>query len=311
MRFFLTGLVTSAMILFAADSDAGFKKVGTAGFTFLKVGQSTRSAGMGDAYSAMSDDLNAIFRNPAGLTGIKRAEYMFNYTRWLVDSEFYSGAIAYKRGAMVFGLSLVTLQLPAFEETTILQPSGTGLVYNNSSMALGGAFAVQLTNKMSYGVQIRYVQEDLADRTNKTFSIDMGTMFYTGFKSARVAMSLQNFGKDNKVILDRMFMPVVYAIGGAMEVVGEKGDPTYLTVSAQNVFFVDFEARIHTGAELWLANTVALRGGYKWNYDLEDFSVGVGFKRELVGKKFTVDFAYSNSGDHFDAPLRLSIGGSF
>ncbi len=311
VRLILTGVMASVLVLLSETADAGFKKVGTAGFTFLKVGQSTRSAAMGDAYAAIADDINGIFQNPAGLTRIKRAEYMFTYTRWLVDSKFYSGAVAYKTGNMVWGMSLVTLQLPAFEETTIFQPGGTGQIFNNSNMALGGSFAVQLTNKMSFGAQIRFVQQELADRTNRTFSIDMGTMFYTGFRSARIAMSLQNFGKDNKVVLDRMFMPVVYSIGGAMEVLGEKGDPTYLTVSAQNVFFVDFEARVHMGAELWLANTLALRGGYKWNYDLEDFSLGVGLKREFGGRKFTLDLAYSNFGNHFDAPLRLTIGGSF
>ena len=303
--------VVFALLLFAGDPDAGFKKLGTGGFTFLKVSQSARSAAMGDAYTAVADDINSIFRNPAGLTGIERMEYMFTYTTWLVDSKFYSAAVAYRAGTTVWGVSVVALQLPGFEETTIFKPQGTGRVFNNSDIAVGGTFAVQLTDKMSFGSQVRLVQQELADRSIQTFSLDMGVMFHTGFRSARIAMSLRNFGKDNKVILDRMFMPLVYTIGGAMELYGVKGDAAYLTASAQNVFAVDFEARAHFGAELWLANTLALRGGYKWNYDLEGFSAGAGLKRAFAGRKFTVDFAYSDFGDHFSAPLRLTVGGSF
>ena len=75
---------------------------------------------------------------------------------------------------------------------------------------------------------------------------------------------------------------------------------------------MDFEQRYHFGAELWFQNMIALRAGYKWNYDLENFAFGAGFKQTVGGQTFSVDVSYSllKSIDGvalFDSPLRVSI----
>lgn len=297
-------------LLLAVNSEALFKKLGTTGFNFVKIGHAARPVAMGDAFAAVSDDINSIFWNPAGLTHVERVAYTFSYNQWLAESKLYSGALAYRTGAATFGVSFVSFQPKEFEETTIFQPKGTGKMVDANDMAIGLAYAYQFTDRLSFGVHFRYLQESLFDKTNETFDIDVGTLFYTGFRSARLAMSLRNFGKDNTVIAESAFMPIVYTIAGAMEVYGKKGDPAYLTLAAENVFAIDYEGRLHFGAELWLVNMLALRGGYKWNYDAEDFSGGVGVKREYNGKSFSADFSYTHS-EYFDAPLRFTVSGAF
>ena len=42
-----------------------FRKLGLASFPWMKVTQSSRAAAMGDAFTAVSNDINAIFFNPA------------------------------------------------------------------------------------------------------------------------------------------------------------------------------------------------------------------------------------------------------
>ena len=48
-------------------SSTAASRIGLTGFGFLKISQGARSAGMGDAYTAISNDINAAFKNPAGL----------------------------------------------------------------------------------------------------------------------------------------------------------------------------------------------------------------------------------------------------
>jgi len=296
--------------VFAMEAEAEFKKLGTTGFNFVKIGQSARPAAMGSAFMAISDDINSIFWNPAGLIKIDRVAYTFSYNRWLADSEVYSGALAYRTGATAFGVSVLSFRPEPFEETTIFNPKGTGNVVSANDAAIGVAFAYQFTDRLSFGANFRYLQESLFVETNKTFDISVGTLFYTGFRSARLAMTLKNFGKDNRVIAQSSFMPVVYTIAGAMEVAGNVGDPTYLTLAAENVFAIDYEGRVHLGAELWLANTLALRGGYKSNYDAEDFTAGAGLKRSFGTTSLSVDIAYTHS-DFFEAPLMFTMSGTF
>ena len=305
-------LALSLLAFSAAGADAGMKKLGIAGFTFLKVSQGARAVGMGDAFTAVANDVDAIFWNPAGLTHIQRPSYTFSYTSWIAGCRFYSGAIAHKMGNHRLGLSVVAFRPDAFEETTIFKPQGTGTMVQDSDIAIGLAYAIQFTDRLSFGAKLRYIQESLFLDTHRSVDFSIGTLFYTGFGSMRLAMSLRNFGADVEIIDDKAFMPLVYSIALATELYGKVGDPVYLTASAENTFFVDYEGRVHTGAELWLANTLALRGGWKFNYDTESFSVGLGLKRKLLGERaFSVDFSYSDMGDLLDPAYRLSVGGSF
>lgn len=291
---------------------SSFKKLGNSTFHFLKVAQTARSAGMGDAFVAVADDINAIFWNPAALTQVKRPSFTFGYIDWLMDTKFYSGAIAFRVGwESVVGVSLVRFQPGNIEETTIYNPQGTGKMIDVGDLAVGVSFARQLTDKLSVGAHVKYLESRLGPATLRTVDFDVGTVLYTGFSSSRLAMSLKNLGGDQTAVTEPAILPTLFNLGAAMEVYGKKGDPVYLTASIEGSYAVDYGQRIHVGGEFWLVNTLALRGGYKFNYNPETFSLGAGLKRTLGNRKITVDVAYTDFGNRLNAPLRFSIGGSF
>lgn len=301
------------------SGDSGMKKVFTSGMQFMKIGQSARAEAMGNAFVAVADDINAIFTNGAGLVHVENVAYALNYTRWLADTNIYSvGAVWNTRSARgeVLGLTVLSHQPKEGPETTIYQPNGTGETVKSNDLQVGVLYGIKFTDKFSFAAKFNYVQEQLYERKTKGVTIDVGTYFYTGFRSLRVAMAFRNFGPDQKSA-DRFYlMPLVYDIGLAAEVYGEKGDPAYLTLAVQSVFPVDYEQRYHVGAELWMQNAFAVRAGWKWNYDLEQFTLGAGVKQSLQGKDFFVDVSYTllkkeESVKLFDAPIRVSVGGAF
>lgn len=290
-----------------------FRKLGLASFPFMKVTQTARAAAMGDAFAAVADDINSIHFNPAGLAYVEDAAYQFSYTKWLVDTAFYSGAVAYNTRKGVIGVSYVSFDPGDMKERTIFAPRGTGELINNGATAVGLAYAFRPTNKLGIGVRGLYVSETLHHDQMTSVMLDVGTQFYTGFRSARIALAMRNFGPDTKVLSsDRRFlMPMNFDIGAAMEVYGKQEDPTYLTVSFESAFFVDYEQRWQFGGELWVANAVALRAGYKLNHDVEDFSLGAGFKGTFGQRSVAVDVSYTNGGRLLSAPLRFTVGGTF
>ena len=304
-------LVFTAFVLSATGAEAGLKKLGNAGFTFLKVSQSARAVAMGDAYTAVGTGVDAMFWNPAGITHIDRAAFSLGYNNWMVNSKFYSGAFAYNLGTQAIGITVLSFTPDEFEETTIFQPNGTGTIIKDSDFAVGLTYAIKFTDRLSFGAQGRYIRETLYTDVNSGLDISIGTLFYTGFRSLRLAMTLKNFGQDIVIIDDTAFRPLIYSIAASMELYGNLGDPVSLTVAAENAFFVDFEGRIHTGAELWLHNILALRGGWKFNNDTESFALGFGLKYALNERPFTLDFAYSDMGELLDSTYRITIGGSF
>lgn len=303
-----------------STSIKGVRKVNSSGMQFLKIGTSARAAGMGDAFTAVANDINAIFFNGAGLTQIKRLGYSVNYTKWLANTSLYSVAAAWNTGSArgeVIGFSAVVYKPEDMEETTILQPDGTGQNIRYSDTVAGLLYAIKFTDKFSFSAKFNYVQEKLYDRSTSTVTFDLGSFFHTGFKSLRVAMGLRNFGPDKAAHVTKYFMPLYYNMAVAGEIYGEKGKPFYITLDAESAFAVDYEQRYHFGAEAWVKDQLALRAGYKHNYDLEQFTVGVGVKQTFSGDKgVTLDVAYAplkkaGGVKMFDPILRVSLGGAF
>ncbi len=287
---------------------------GLGGFQFLKIGQGARPVAMGEAYMAVADDINAIFWNPAGLTDVRGTAWTATYTKWLVDSNIFSGAVVWNTGTArggVLGLGVVAFQPEDFEETTIFQPNGTGQSVSAGDLGIGVVYALRLTDKFSFGARMSWVHQSLYTWSVNQFTLDVGTRFYTGFRSLRLAMALKNFGPDKRILQATFVMPLTYHVAAAAELFGEKGDPGYLTVAGETLYVSDYDLRAHLGAELWLRNIFALRAGYKFAYEADSFTVGMGLKYDMhADRALTVDVSYSEM-KRFSTPIRVTIGGEF
>lgn len=290
-------------------------RLGISQFPFLKIGQGARAEGMGGAYTAIADDISASFFNPAGLGHIESFAYTLNYTRWLADSKLFSGALAFNAGFGVIGLNIISFAAQEFEVTTPTAPWGTGTRAQVGDIAIGASFTKRLTDKLMLGGQVRWIQEDLYLVKVSNFDFSIGTFFYTGFKSTRMAMSFQNLGPNVKTVPggETYGMPVLFNVGAAMEVWGEQGSQSYVTLAGEHQFVTDYKPVNRVGVEAWFMNAVALRAGYRTGFELENWSVGAGLKHEVTpGKLVTIDVSYHNEKvGLFAAPLRVSVGGTF
>jgi len=308
--FALCGLLLFATVT-QGLAQQNFKRLGKSGFTFLKIGQGARAVAMGDAYTAAANDPYAIFWNPAGLTHVEHAAFGLSLTNWIVGSKLMSAAGSFNIGPGVIGLSVISFTPEDFEETTISAPEGTGRTVHTGDLAIAGAFALQFTNKLSFGIKGQWIQETI-DRDKATgFTVDFSTFYYTGFRDLVLAMAFKNFGPEATYLNEKFKMPMYFNINAALGFIGHRNGPFYFLLSGESAFATDYRDRYHTGAELWILDTIALRGGYKFYYDLEDYSLGLGLKVNLGGRKFTFDIAYTHVLEYFEAPVRFSFGGEF
>jgi hypothetical protein len=289
-----------------------FKRLGKSGFSFLKISPSARAAGMGDAFTAVANDVTTIFFNPAGLTNINNFDFSFNHTNWIVNSSLISGVIGFpfgQRGAL--GISVISFSTEEFEETTIFEPEGTGRMIKAGDIAIALAYALKLTDRLSFGLKGQYLEEFIDDDKAKGFAFDFSTFYMSGFRDLTIAMVMKNFGPDAKFLTKKFKLPLYFNVNTAMSLLGKQGGPVQLLLSAESAFATDYRDRYHVGSELWIADMLALRGGYKFFYDTEDWTIGAGLKLKIGARRILIDIAYSNFEEFFDPPLRISIGGSF
>lgn len=305
------------------QTSLGGQRAGTSSGTFLRIGIGARAVGMGEAFVAVANDPSAIYWNPAGLASLQRREVTFSYVEWpadidydhitlLVPSRRLGGTIAMQLG--VLGTSI--------EETSEFQPFGTGRTFSYSDMVVGVAFARRWTDKLLVGTGMKFIREDLGSQVGgpvtHAFLFDVGSIYYLGLGSVRIATSLTNFGAalrpsgtfvsafdGSTAQYDGFDPPLVFRYGVAFEPI--ENDTQRLTASLEVNQPADNVLITKVGGEWMLRGTFALRGGYNMNADALRLSAGMGFVGELGGARGSLDYAYTN-GSFLGAIHRLSLG---
>ena len=78
--------IITIIICFTISSLAIFpQSAGSTGLSFLKFGFGARNVAMGDAGSVVSNDVTALFYNPARLAGNDNNEIMVMHNEWIQD----------------------------------------------------------------------------------------------------------------------------------------------------------------------------------------------------------------------------------
>ncbi len=324
----ITALTLFLSFVYGGTDKSPQTKAGIAGFTFLKIPASARIAGMGNAYIAVADNVDAIFVNPAGITEAGAHGFHLSNTKWLVNSNLYTAAITMHLGyGHYLGLSFVGLIPEQTLERSTTSPDPNGLTGRNIKMydyALGLTYAVKMFDRLSLGIKANYVNETIMDQSVSKLLFDFGSLYDTGFKTIRIAMGLRNFGSDgqypNKILFN---MPIIFDMGVAGEIYGQdKDSKVRITLSGEGSFYIDFDQRYQIGTEIWLLNTVAFRGGYIFNAGTKDpygrfdykgnrYACGLGGKINAGSSKILFDISYTISDRLFDNILRFSFGGTF
>jgi hypothetical protein len=267
-------------------------KVGTTSFQFLKIMMSARASALGGAFSAVTNNSESIYWNPAGLTRIKTFDASAGYVDWFMDAVHYSFAAGYTiEGIGTFGLHGIFTDIGEIEVTRVsalgfigedYNPGLTGETIRPMSYVFGISYARELTDKFAFGITAKYVGEDLVYDKAGALVFDGGLTFRTGYRSIELAASIVHFGPEIKYIERSYPLPQTFNIGISAylfapgeNLVSQIQDHALL-VSYDMTQPRDFDQQHNIGAEYSFSNMFFLRGGYKFNHDQEGISAGAG-----------------------------------
>src|SRR5262245_49352629 len=83
-----------ALALMAGVISSGWAASGgTTGAEILKIGVGARAIAMGEAYTAMADDVSSLYWNPAGLALMQERTASFMYNQMVRDMSYQNAAI--------------------------------------------------------------------------------------------------------------------------------------------------------------------------------------------------------------------------
>lgn len=297
------------LLLPALTFSQDFAKVGTVGAQFLKIGVGARAAAMGGAFEGVANDVTAIFWNPAGLVNVEKTSVFISHTTWLADIGFESIAVAKNfEDIGIFGFHVAYLSSGDIERTTVTNPDGGIGNFSTESWYAGLSYATRLTDKFSFGANVKFIRERLDDQSSNAWATDLGAQYHTGFKSLRLAMSIRNFGPeiqlsgdyydlDNGSPLDEpteylpYHFPMTFKLGTAMELVDVENYKVTAAVDVEHPN--DNVERICAGAEGVFMKIIALRGGYTFRHDTQGPAFGAGF---FWQDQMVIDYSYTDYG---------------
>ena len=334
MKKFISILIIAILFSNFGLSQVGLNKTAQSTMNFLLVGTNSRAAALGESYTVLGKGSESVFYNPAGLAEINSDfDFNLNYTGWIADIDYLSGAAGWDAGIGVFGVHLLVVDYGVINGTSLITsdeigsyPLGyrdDGLVNNVAAFSVGLTYARTITNEFSIGGTIKLAGQNLGEnlfvsevRENDASKLvfDAGVIYQTEFNDFVFGMFIRNFATNIKREEIEEQLPLLFSLGAAINVMKvispELGGDNSIMLATDFLHQNNYSERVNLGLEYTYQNMVSLRGGYQTNRDLASWSGGIGVHTSLSGYNISVSYSYS-SFEVFNSVSRLSVSFSF
>jgi len=282
------------LFLLISTSVAYSQSAGNTGLSFLKYGFGARNIAMGDAGTALSNDLTNLFYNPAKLALTDGSEVLFMHNEWIQDVR--SEVIGAK--TILFGLPIAlgfnVTSVDGIEYREIPGDPITTFDANYFYGSLSTGFFV--TDEISMGLSFKYLYEGILNDEATGFGFDFGINYVLPYEGATASIVLKNVGSMNELRNESTKLPAEVRIG------------TAYTYSLEDTKFdftggVEFQKYLDTednhfnfGAEVLYNKLIAVRAGYQSGFESRGFTAGAG----LMWGNLKFDYAF--------LPFNLGLG---
>lgn len=275
--------------------------------SFLKLGSGARATGLGGAFTAVSDDINVLSYNPAGLANLKKHEIGFTRAELVEDVSY--NFLGYSRPAAkgTIGLGVNYLSQSSIEgRGANREVSGE---FGASDTAVNLAYGRPLTARMGLGVNFKYITSRIAGESANGWAVDAGWQYKALVKGLNLGLAVQNLGPKMKFMDEDSALPLTARAGMGYMVLDN-----ILLAFDVNRQVNEKKTVFSFGSEYAVFNSFSMRAGYLKSAvsggnsmaDSGGFKAGFGFK--LRG--FNLDYAVTPFGDIGKAH-RISLGAGF
>lgn len=319
---------TAALALSASTFAGNEDRAGSAGSTDLLINPWARSSGLGGSNSAFVKGLESEFLNIAGLSYTQKTEILFSHSRWLAGSGIGINAfgVAQNLGKTrgVVGLSVTALDSGPIQETTVNQPEGTGSTYSVSNLNIAISYARNFSSKISGGITIRIINQNISNVSAAGVSIDAGIMYRATIGKRELdkdnlhfGIALRNIGPRMTATGDGLTVQYTSPIHGSLVSVQQRSAefelPALMNIGIGYIYRInkkhnlDFSFNFTTnsftrdqfilGMEYNFNDMLQIRGGYA-------FEEGIFGEREGANPNMLNAFTGPSAGLSFMAPFK-------
>ena len=300
MGFNKYGFVSILFILLICNASDPYSGAGTSSNLLLRFGPSARISGMGEAFTGMADDENALFYNPGGLANLNSGMATLNHTEWFSDIRIDNIVLGYNpKGDLGIGAAFTHLYMPGIQGKDLYGRPTQELTVSSSIFNLG--FIYKFHPAIYGGIGIKYFNDRLADLSASGLALDLGGYFDTSVPGLSAGFAIQNLGGEIQYDQEKQKIPLTYRLGAAYDI-----NPYNLLLCLDIVKSSDTGGGLNFGLEYTIYDMVYLRLGNKFtSVKPIEPAFGTGFK---IQDKYFFNYTLYH---HSDLGTTHRIGFSF
>ena len=283
----MRSLFLTALLAMAATASNGAETA-----QYLNIGVGGRALGMGGAYTALADDANAIYWNPAGLPGVEKREFQASHAELTQSTREDFLSYAQTTSAGTFGGAVTYLSQGQIDGRDLAgHPTGS-FTASDAAVAFGYGRKTELVD---VGASVKYLQSHIGSAQAESFAFDAGVRRAIG--PVQLGAAVRNVGPGLKYDTQRNDLPLRFAFGAAYKFTGGHAVTAELTNGPRGA-----GTDVGFGGEFQAVKNVYLRAGYTTQSAItggsgfdatRGLTLGVGLTRE----RWTLDYAAVPMGE--------------
>jgi len=255
----------------------------------LKAGVGARPLGMGGAFTAIADNADAPYWNPAGLSQIKQQEINTMQTKLSTDTDHYYISYVRPLGRGTLGISWIQVGIGTITQTSATLDAWNEVqtinVFSYFSNAYMLSYGLPLNPNISVGMTAKYLTSDMfqiAGGQAYGYSVTPGLLLV--LRNVRMGVKIDELlneqswgtGTTEKV-------PAKARLGVAVKPAKGLLNNSTLALDLAQTLKSNYAAELSAGYE-WSKDGLSLRAGYTESV----FTAGAGFRSGVA----QIDYAY-------------------
>ncbi|MDY0325373.1 MAG: PorV/PorQ family protein [Candidatus Cloacimonadaceae bacterium] len=257
---------------------------GKYGYQFLNVPVSPVSLALAGRGIHYESNHTSWLWQPASAVVERDKSLSASHSAWIGDTAYSSLVYSYSTRSSHFGLGLINLSYGEIDKR-----DETGLLighYNPSDINVRGNYALRINPSFYLGANLGVIYEKLDTASSLALNSDLGTTWLPPVAGSRVSFAVRNLGISNKTDEESIKLPLSLDLDlyKSLALGGQE-----LGLEASVIKALDEDIRIALSTELQVLQKLYLRAGYKFNTDVESFSVGMGL--ELF--RIAIDYGFA------------------
>lgn len=260
--------------------------------SFLNVGVGGRALGMGGAYTALADDVNALYWNPAGLSTLEKREFTASHAEMFESTRLDFLAYAHPTPRGTFSAGATYLSQGKIEGRDSQGRPTAGFDASDAAVSLGYARKLDM---LDLGATFKYLRSHIGSTEAQGVAVDLGAKRELG--GLAVGAALRNLGPGLKFEDQRNDLPLRLALGAAYKFTGGHAAAVEAVNGPRGA-----GTDVSLGGEYQAVKNLYLRAGYTTQTAItggsgfdaaRGLTLGLGFRNE----KWSLDYAVLPSGE--------------